>query len=673
VAPRRTPSCSVGSFVLLLAVASCGDGQPVPRERPSSSSGLAGLGGPAGTGGELRLDAAASGAGGTAADASADLRADLGGDLLPRDSAADVALGVDVAVAGPDLAADLAVDAAIDAAVDAAVDAASDVAADLAVDVPADARADVAADLGVDLGRDAMPDLSPDVAPDVGADAAGGAGGLPAFCGSYPPAPGGWQSAHVTYAGGRLSYPADAEQNRVPDFSYAGYRYGESSLPVVPHAMRLDPAPGDNTQRIQAALDAVGALPLNGQGLRGALLLGPGLYEVAGTLRINKAGVVLRGSGDGADPATATIIVATGDIPHQRPVIVAGSGSRTWNEGNPRSNISTPFVQVSAMKFDVESAAGFAVGDAVVIRHPSTQAWIDALGGGGVVTMPKWTPGTRDIVYHRFIRAISGNTLTVDAPIFNHLDRSLSQAYVAKAASMPYLARVGVEDLRVDIQTLGGEDENHAWTAVSFTGAIDSWARKVTALHFGWAGLEADGALRITMDDSTAIEPVAIRTGGRMYNFAMEGLAQLVLVRRCHAADGRHSLVGSGASTTSGNVFYRCTLTRGGASEGGHRQWTQGMLYDNIVESVSSSISLINRGDFGTSHGWGCVHSVVWSYNSTMTAQKPPTGQNYAISPAGKIDTTPPFPGPPGVYELKGAGLSPASLYEAQLCDRLEN
>jgi hypothetical protein len=64
---------------------------------------------------------------------------------------------------------------------------------------------------------------------------------------------------------------------------------------------------------------------------------------------------------------------------------------------------------------------------------------------------------------------------------------------------------------------------------------------------------------------------------------------------------------------------------------------------------------------------------VIWNFNSTMTVQKPPTGQNYAISTAGKIDTTPPFPGPPGVYELNGPGLGPASLYEAQLCDRLEN
>ena len=39
---------------------------------------------------------------------------------------------------------------------------------------------------------------------------------------------------------------------------------------------------------------------------------------------------------------------------------------------------------------------------------------------------------------------------------------------------------------------------------------MDSWARRVTALHFGWAGLEGRGALRVTMQDCTAIDPVAM-------------------------------------------------------------------------------------------------------------------------------------------------------------------
>ena len=54
---------------------------------------------------------------------------------------------------------------------------------------------------------------------------------------------------------------------------------------------------------------------------------------------------------------------------------------------------------------------------------------------------------------------------------------------------------------------------------------------------------------------------------------------------------------------------------------------------------------LINRGDFGSSHGWGTAHSTIWKYNSEMLAQQPPTAQNYAISNAGNFRTSVYFPG----------------------------
>jgi hypothetical protein len=65
------------------------------------------------------------------------------------------------------------------------------------------------------------------------------------------------------------------------------------------------------------------------------------------------------------------------------------------------------------------------------------------------------------------------------------------------------------------------------------------------------------------------------------------------------------------------------------------------------------------------------VHSVVWNYNKTMRAQKPPTAQNCAISRHGSFSTSNPFPGAQGHRELQSGELVPESLYEAQLCDRL--
>ena len=495
---------------------------------------------------------------------------------------------------------------------------------------------------------------------------------VPSYCSAYPQTPtsGQWQSSRVFYSGGRLTYAVDGEGNRIPDYSYAGYRYGQAAIPVVPEVRRLSRVSGDNTARIQQALDQVGARTPDANGIRGALVLGPGTYEIRGTLRVNRSGVVLRGSGDGSSSSSNTILRATGDTPHQRPVVVLGSGNANWTESSARTSITDPVVRVGARSFTVASASGLAVGDAIVVHHPSTAAWIDAVDGGGTVNDAPWTPGQIDVVYYRRITGISGRTLTVDAPIYNHLDRGLAQSYVAEVTSN-HVTQAGVESLRIDIVTAGGADENHAWNGVQVVGAHDSWIRRVTALHFGYAGFRLDGAVRFTVADSRALDPVAIRTGSRMYNFSVERRSQLVLFTNCEATNGRHGFISNGVSLASGLVFHRCRATRGGGSEGGHRHWTTGVLYDNIDETDQGQVLLINRGDFGTSHGWGTAHSTIWKYDSELVVQKPPTGQNYGITNAGRFRSGFYFPGPRGHEELRSGGLVPASLYEAQLCERL--
>ena len=492
----------------------------------------------------------------------------------------------------------------------------------------------------------------------------------PSFCNAYPPAPGSgqWQSSRVFYSSGRLTYASDSEGNRIPDYSYAGYRYGEVPIPSVPEVMRITPASGDNTARIQQALDQVGTRTPDANGIRGALVLAAGVYEIRGTVRVNKSGVVLRGVGDGSSSSSNTILRATGDTPHQRPVVILGSGVNSWTESGT-TNITTSFVQVGSVSFDVASPSGYSVGNEIVVHHPSTQAWIDAIGGGGVVESPPFSPGAVDIVYYRKITRISGNTITLDAPVYNHLNRNLSQSYIAHVNAGP-ITNAAVESLRIDIVTAGGEDENHAWSGVYVQGAHDSWVRGLTALHFGYAGVRLENAVRVTVEDCHALDPVGIRTGGRFYNFSSDRRANLILFKSCEATNARHSYISNGVSLASGLVYYRCTQL-GGGSEGGHRMWATGVLYDNHDEQASGQVLLINRGDFGSGHGWAAAHSTIWKYDSEMLAQKPPTAQNYAISNQGHFRPTVYFPGPFGIQEMQAGELTPTSLYEAQLCERL--
>ena len=106
--------------------------------------------------------------------------------------------------------------------------------------------------------------------------------------------------------GGRLVYEADARGNRVPDFSHAGYG-GGVAIPDAVVKVRVPAAPGDATARIQAAIDHVAGLPADANGVRGAVLVEVGRYEIAGALRIAASGVVLRGQGP-----DRTVLAATG-------------------------------------------------------------------------------------------------------------------------------------------------------------------------------------------------------------------------------------------------------------------------------------------------------------------------------------------------------------------------
>jgi hypothetical protein len=504
------------------------------------------------------------------------------------------------------------------------------------------------------------------------------------------PQNGDWQSECVSYGSdGRLTYTS-VEKNRIPDYSFAGYRYGEEDLPDVPEVASIKPVSGDNTEHIQKALDAVGARKPDAKGIRGALVLKPGVYEIRGTIHVNKSGVVLRGSGDGTNADKDTILVAKvvdkpivdnrpehkGRIPQNTVVILGTKDSTPWEQGS-ETKITDDFVQVGSLSFNVEDASLFKAGDRIIIRHPSTQKWIDALDRGGVVKEKPWQVDKVDIVYYRqaveIIPSAKGSKIHLDAPIYNHLDRKLSQSSAFTVKSSNVLTHVGLENLRIDIEK-GGEDKNGVWNAVGIIGAEDSWVRNITTLHFGLAGVFTEGALRVTVMDVKALDPIAVRTGGRMYNFNTEKHSQLILFQSCDARNGRHNFISNGTSSASGIVFHRCKSQGSFKSTSeGHRLWTQAMLFDNIDESSpGGEVMLFNRADMGSGHGWAAVHSTIWNYNGDMYVQKPPTAQNYAISSAGRLKPHPKngHPGAVEHAEIKNGKLSPESLYEAQLRDR---
>jgi hypothetical protein len=213
---------------------------------------------------------------------------------------------------------------------------------------------------------------------------------------------------------GRLVYGVDGLGNRIPDFSSCGYAGGDRPIPEAAARVIVGPADGDDGQRIQAAIDRVSQLPPDASGMRGAVVLAAGAFEVAGQLRIAHSGVVLRGAG--ATDA-GSIIIATGQ--DRRPLIlVAGTADRAASDAV--QSVADDYAPVGAVELRLDSPAAFKRGDCVIVTRPSTAEWIaelgcDAFGVG-------WRPGTRDIRWLRTIVAVDGSTIRLDAPITTALE-----------------------------------------------------------------------------------------------------------------------------------------------------------------------------------------------------------------------------------------------------------
>jgi hypothetical protein len=502
-----------------------------------------------------------------------------------------------------------------------------------------------------------------------------------------------WHSS-IVYKGpdGKLVYVSDEEGNRIPDFSHAGYHNGERQIPTLGVVKIISPVEGDNTEHIQAAIDEVEQREPDENGFRGALKLNPGDYEVSRTVYVRKSGVAIYGSGSGEDPERDTILRRTGT--RQEAVIrIGGQTSGTvWGqvvmfrdgEVVRLTNITTNFVQVGSRTFDVEDASDYRAGDNIIIYHPCTQAWLEAIDGGGTGGSPNWTTGEQPILFNRYIQAIDGNTITIDAPVYNHLDRSLSQSYIYLANRANVVREVGIEDLRITIETLGPLAEDHAREAIVMHAVEDGWVDNIVAEHFWYAAVHVSASTRVTVQNSEGLKPHSLITGSRRYTFAVSR-SQLVLFQHNYADESRHAYVGNGTSWDSGIVFLNNVGHLSHTSSEGHRRWGTGFLWDRHVEtgvirSGHRVLGLYNRGDYGTSHGWALAHSVAWNCNvvdrvsGQIVVQKPPTGQNYAIGGFGRINGDGPFSNPAGLIEgtnLVGQEMAIPSLYEAQFAERM--
>jgi len=458
---------------------------------------------------------------------------------------------------------------------------------------------------------------------------------------------------------GRLIYTADAHGDRVPDFSYCGYMAGEQPVPFV-HVRVVVPAhPGDATLRIQSALDYVASLPIDKDGFRGAVLLGPGVHSVEGELRILASGIVLRGSGIGAK---GTILVATGDD-RRNFITLSGQNDKILSQ---ETRITYAYVPVNAMQFNIDGR-NFQAGDHIQIHRPSTAAWIKALGcdhfGGGITSLG-WKPGERDLLWDRNITSVDGSTIKIDAPITTALDSSFGGGLVSVVKWPSRIEKCGIENMliRSDFDTANPKDEAHSWMAIVIENALNAWVKQVDFEHFAGSAVSVfETARQVTVEDCRSFAPVSEVGGQRRNTFFTTG--QQILFQRCYAEQGYHDFA-VGFCAAGPNAFVQCESKLPYSFSGTIDSWASGVLFD-VVNVDGQALSYLNRGQDGQGAGWSAANSVFWQCTAArVDCFDPPTANNWAFG------TWAQFSGD-GYWSDSNNHIRPRSLYYAQLSDRL--
>lgn len=460
-------------------------------------------------------------------------------------------------------------------------------------------------------------------------------------------------------ANAALTYTADSAGNRLPDFSCAGYGGGGVPLPDVPARVLVAPVTGDAGPRLQAAIDFVAGLAPDAHGIRGAVQLAAGRYEIAGQLRISSGGVVLRGAGAGPD---GTVLVATGT--DRRPLIlIAGQAGGTVG---PSHAVADAYVPVGATALRVQEPAGFKPGDSVTIGRPATKEWLHEIGMDVAPGRQQfaWKPAAMNLAWDRVVTAVDGDKVTLDAPLTTALDAKLGGGTLAAVTRPGRISRVGVENLRCEsaFDAANPLDEQHAWEAVRLDAVRDAWVANLTGLHFAGSLVNVGpDSSRVTVQDCVSLAPVSELGGYRRHTFHTDG--QQTLFLRCHAEDGRNDFT-TGYKAGGPNVFLECAALRSHGFSGSTGSWASGLLFDNVTLD-GGTLELNNRETWNQGVGWAAANSMLWQCSAPVViCRAPPTAQNWADGVWGQ------FVGD-GWWSQVNEFIHPDSLYRAQLAARL--
>ncbi|CAG9996386.1 unnamed protein product [Clonostachys byssicola] len=445
--------------------------------------------------------------------------------------------------------------------------------------------------------------------------------------------------------------------DKLPDFSYCGYRSSDKSLPGSTAAsVVVKASSGDRTKEIQAALDSTAA---SGGGV---VELAAGTFRISPGLNIS-ANTRLRGSGVESTTLDVSKLKTAG-----LPLLSMGNGTNGRINPSFTSKITDKYVGIGARTVTVEDGKQFAKGQTVFISRAATEKWVRQNGMADLVRdgeKQTWVPIGNLIQQPRIVQAVSGNKLTLDIPLTDALDQTYMEPYVAAYDLPETNPEIGIEDLSITLSpTCAGRVYNESepcnapaiqlnpWT-------VDSFVRNVNITGFNNCIDVQYNVSRITIENASFFrDRDTDRPGGYPTDINISGTQVLV---KDSGQYGRKTAkaftVITQARAPGPNAVLRHHVQSDLQELYPHQRWAHGFL----VENTNANVMFVNRGTAGSGQGWPINAGVAWNVRGGVNVSSPPLGINWAIGSTGPVESV-----SNGTLVSNGTAVTPKSLYNAQ-------
>ena len=400
--------------------------------------------------------------------------------------------------------------------------------------------------------------------------------------------------------------PKPKKQLYIPmDYSTCGYHASEQAIPDVKATVMVGWQAGDCSRLIQQAIDHVASLKPDGNGHRGAVLLGEGTFAISEPLRITASGIVVRGMG-----RSKTTLVKQGV---DRGAMIYVEGDReTRRQGDKETILKLESDKYPAGSCRLNVKGPLKPGERILIVRPCTEEWIQHLkmnDFGGGLDYTGWKPTDIDITWNRTIKAVDGDTITLDAPITTTISQDFGGAYIVRNPNPSEITECGIENLTLEseVNDWNPKDEDHCWDGIFIDNARDCWVRMVNFRHLAGSAVNLQKQTsRITVEDCIANEPVSEIGGWRRQVFLTRG--QQTLFQRCVSRQGIHDFA-AGFCAAGPNAFVQCEGETSLGFSGSIGSWAAGLLFD-IVNIDGHDLRFANLEQFQFGTGWNTANSM---------------------------------------------------------------